>query len=353
MTDPVDSNSPASSSLSYRDAGVDIEAGNALVDRIKPLAAKTKRPGVMAGLGGFGSLFELPLDRYKNPVLVSGTDGVGTKLRLAIESGIHNTIGIDLVAMCANDIAVLGAEPLFFLDYYATGKLDVDIATDVVAGIAEGCLQSGAALVGGETAEMPSMYEEGDYDLAGFCVGIVEKDQVIDGSKVASGDAIIGIASSGPHSNGYSLIRKILERSGANFNDAFDGATLGEKLLAPTRIYVKSLLQLNEKVDIHALSHITGGGLLENIPRVLPDGVAAIINADSWQRPAVFDWLQQHGNVVDREMYRTFNNGIGMVVIVAADQAEETVNTLIGLGESAMQIGHIEASDASERVIIR
>lgn len=353
MTDPVDSNSPASSSLSYRDAGVDIEAGNALVDRIKPLAAKTKRPGVMAGLGGFGSLFELPLDRYKNPVLVSGTDGVGTKLRLAIESGIHNTIGIDLVAMCANDIAVLGAEPLFFLDYYATGKLDVDIATDVVAGIAEGCLQSGAALVGGETAEMPSMYEEGDYDLAGFCVGIVEKDQVIDGSKVASGDAIIGIASSGPHSNGYSLIRKILERSGANFNDAFDGATLGEKLLAPTRIYVKSLLQLNEKVDIHALSHITGGGLLENIPRVLPDGVAAIINADSWQRPAIFDWLQQHGNVVDREMYRTFNNGIGMVVIVAADQAEETVNTLIGLGESAMQIGHIETSDASERVIIR
>lgn len=352
MTDPVDSNSQTSS-LSYRDAGVDIEAGNALVDRIKPLAAKTKRPGVMAGLGGFGSLFELPLDRYKNPVLVSGTDGVGTKLRLAIESGIHNTIGIDLVAMCANDIAVLGAEPLFFLDYYATGKLDVDIATDVVAGIAEGCLQSGAALVGGETAEMPSMYEDGDYDLAGFCVGIVEKDQIIDGSKVATGDAIIGIASSGPHSNGYSLIRKILERSGADLNDAFDGATLGEKLLAPTRIYVKSLLQLAEKIDIHALSHITGGGLLENIPRVLPDGVVAVVNANSWQRPAVFDWLQQHGNVVDREMYRTFNNGIGMVVVVAADQADETVNTLIGLGETAMHIGHIEASDDSERVIIR
>lgn len=353
MTDPVDSNSHSASSLSYRDAGVDIEAGNALVDRIKPLAAKTKRPGVMAGLGGFGSLFELPLDRYKNPVLVSGTDGVGTKLRLAIESGIHNTIGIDLVAMCANDIAVLGAEPLFFLDYYATGKLDIDIATDVVAGIAEGCLQSGAALVGGETAEMPSMYEDGDYDLAGFCVGIVEKDQVIDGSKVAAGDAIIGIASSGPHSNGYSLIRKILERSGADLKDAFDGATLGEKLLAPTRIYVKSLLQLTEKIDIHALSHITGGGLLENIPRVLPEGVIAVVNADSWQRPAVFDWLQQHGNVVDREMYRTFNNGIGMVVVVAADQADETVNTLIGLGETAMHIGHIEASDDSERVIIR
>jgi phosphoribosylformylglycinamidine cyclo-ligase len=352
MTDPVDANNQTSS-LSYRDAGVDIEAGNALVDRIKPLAAKTKRPGVMSGLGGFGSLFELPLDRYKNPVLVSGTDGVGTKLRLAIDSGIHNTIGIDLVAMCANDIAVLGAEPLFFLDYYATGKLDVEVATDVVAGIAEGCLQSGAALVGGETAEMPSMYEDGDYDLAGFCVGIVEKDQVIDGSKVAAGDAIIGIASSGPHSNGYSLIRKILERSGADLNDAFDGATLGEKLLAPTRIYVKSLLQLTEKVDIHALSHITGGGLLENIPRVLPDGVVAVVNANSWQRPAVFDWLQQHGNVVDREMYRTFNNGIGMVVVVAADQADETVNTLIGLGETAMHIGHIEASDDSERVIIK
>ncbi|MDT8310812.1 MAG: phosphoribosylformylglycinamidine cyclo-ligase [Methylophaga sp.] len=353
MTDPVDSNSHSNASLSYRDAGVDIEAGNTLVERIKPLAAKTKRPGVMAGLGGFGSLFELPLDHYKNPVLVSGTDGVGTKLRLAIESGIHNTIGIDLVAMCANDIAVLGAEPLFFLDYYATGKLDVDIATDVVAGIAEGCLQSGAALVGGETAEMPSMYEDGDYDLAGFCVGIVEKDQIIDGSKVAAGDAIIGIASSGPHSNGYSLIRKILQRSGANLNDAFDGATLGEKLLEPTRIYVKSLLQLNEKVDIHALSHITGGGLLENIPRVLPDGIVAVVNADSWQRPAVFDWLQQHGNVVDREMYRTFNNGIGMIVVVAADQADETVNTLIGLGETAMHIGYIEASDADERVIIR
>ncbi|MCX4189301.1 phosphoribosylformylglycinamidine cyclo-ligase [Methylophaga sp. OBS3] len=353
MTNSVDSNNPSTTSLSYRDAGVDIEAGNALVDRIKPLAAKTKRPGVMAGLGGFGSLFELPLDRYKNPVLVSGTDGVGTKLRLAIESGIHNTIGIDLVAMCANDIAVLGAEPLFFLDYYATGKLNVDIATDVVAGIAEGCLQSGAALVGGETAEMPSMYEEGDYDLAGFCVGIVEKDGVIDGSKVAAGNAIIGIASSGPHSNGYSLIRKIIERSGANLNDAFDGATLGERLLAPTRIYVKQLLQLNEKVDIHALSHITGGGLIENIPRVLPEGVVAVINAASWQRPAVFDWLQTNGNVVDHEMYRTFNNGIGMVVVVDESQAQETVNTLIALGETAMQIGHIEASDASERVIIR
>lgn len=349
MSDSIHSDS----ALSYRDAGVDIEAGNQLVDRIKPLAAKTKRPGVMSGLGGFGSLFELPLDRYKNPVLVSGTDGVGTKLRLAIDAGIHSTIGIDLVAMCANDIAVLGAEPLFFLDYYATGKLDVDVAASVVSGIAEGCLQSGAALVGGETAEMPSMYDEGDYDLAGFCVGIVEKNQVIDGSKVAAGDVIIGLASSGPHSNGYSLIRKILERSDAQLSDAFDDATLGEKLLAPTRIYVKSLLQLHEKIDIHALSHITGGGLLENIPRVLPEGVIATLEANSWQRPAIFDWLQQQGNVVDREMYRTFNNGIGMVVIVAADQADETINTLTALGEMAMKIGEIETSDAEDRVIIR
>ena len=353
MTDPVVPTTQSNQALSYRDAGVDIEAGNALVERIKPLAAKTRRPGVMAGLGGFGSLFELPLDKYKNPVLVSGTDGVGTKLRLAIEAGIHDTIGIDLVAMCVNDIAVLGAEPLFFLDYYATGKLNIDVATDVVSGIAEGCLQSGAALVGGETAEMPSMYQEGDFDLAGFCVGIVEKDNIIDGSQVKAGDAIIGIASSGPHSNGYSLIRKIIEVSNADLTMSFDGATLGEKLLAPTRIYVKSLLQLHEKVNIHALSHITGGGLLENIPRVLPKNVTAVIDSKSWQRPAVFDWLQQQGNVVDREMYRTFNNGIGMVVCVAEDDADATVQILTALGESAMRIGHIEASDTEEQVIIK
>jgi phosphoribosylformylglycinamidine cyclo-ligase len=291
------------------------------------------------------------LDRYKNPVLVSGTDGVGTKLRLAIESGIHNTIGIDLVAMCANDIAVLGAEPLFFLDYYATGKLDVDVAESVVSGIAEGCLQAGAALVGGETAEMPSMYEEGDYDLAGFCVGVVEKDGVIDGSKVAAGDKLIGLAASGPHSNGYSLIRKILDRSGQSLNDAFDGATLGEKLLAPTRIYVKSLLQLNEKISIHALSHITGGGLLENIPRVLPDNVKAVIDAGSWQRPAVFDWLQEQGNVEDMEMYRTFNNGIGMVVVVAAEQAEQALFLLKEAGEEACLIGQIEAKAADDEIV--
>ncbi|MCB2426721.1 phosphoribosylformylglycinamidine cyclo-ligase [Methylophaga pinxianii] len=353
MTDPVVPPTQSNQALSYRDAGVDIEAGNALVERIKPLASKTRRPGVMAGLGGFGSLFELPLDKYKQPVLVSGTDGVGTKLRLAIEAGIHDTIGIDLVAMCVNDIAVLGAEPLFFLDYYATGKLNIDVATDVVSGIAEGCLQSGAALVGGETAEMPSMYQEGDFDLAGFCVGIVEKDNIIDGSQVKAGDAIIGIASSGPHSNGYSLIRKIIEVSKADLNMAFDGATLGEKLLAPTRIYVKSLLQLHEKFNIHALSHITGGGLLENIPRVLPANVTAVIDSQSWQRPAVFDWLQQQGNVVDREMYRTFNNGIGMVVCVDEQDADATVQILTALGETAMRIGHIEASQSDEQVIIK
>jgi phosphoribosylformylglycinamidine cyclo-ligase len=340
-------------SLSYRDAGVDIEAGNALVDRIKPLAKKTRRPGVMAGLGGFGSMFELPLDRYKHPVLVSGTDGVGTKLRLAIESGIHDTIGIDLVAMCVNDIIVLGAEPLFFLDYYATSKLDIDVATSVVSGIADGCILSGAALVGGETAEMPSMYEEGDYDLAGFCVGVVEKDNVIDGSQVQAGDVLIGLASSGPHSNGYSLIRKILERSGQALNSAFGDSTLGEHLLEPTRIYVKNLLQLHEKISIHALSHITGGGLLENIPRVLPDNVDAIIDAKSWTRPLIFDWLQEQGNVIDEEMYRTFNNGIGMVIVVAEQDAVETLSVLADLGEAAYQIGYIKDSEqATPSVII-
>ncbi|PCH65788.1 MAG: phosphoribosylformylglycinamidine cyclo-ligase [Gammaproteobacteria bacterium] len=352
MTKSVDNST--TSSLSYRDAGVDIEAGNALVDRIKPLAKKTRRPGVMAGLGGFGSMFELPVDRYKQPVLVSGTDGVGTKLRLAIESGIHNTIGIDLVAMCVNDIIVLGAEPLFFLDYYATSKLDIDVAESVISGIAEGCIQAGAALVGGETAEMPSMYQDGDYDLAGFCVGVVEKDNVIDGSQVKAGDVLLGLASSGPHSNGYSLIRKILERSQDELSTIFAGSTLGEHLLAPTRIYVKSLLQLHEKINIHALSHITGGGLLENIPRVLPDNVSAVIDATSWQRPAIFDWLQEQGNVIDEEMYRTFNNGIGMVICVAAEDAEQTLRLLTELGETAYQIGHIETSEqATPDVVIR
>lgn len=350
MTNTV---SPATPSLSYRDAGVDIAAGNALVDRIKPLAAKTNRLGVMAGIGGFGSMFELPPGSYQQPILVSSADGVGTKLRLAIESGIHHTIGIDLVAMCVNDIIVLGAQPLFFLDYYATSKLDIDVATSVIAGIADGCSLSGAALVGGETAEMPDMYKDGDYDLAGFCVGVVEKDNVIDGSQVQAGDVVIGLASSGPHSNGYSLIRKILQRSGQSLSSSFGDSTLGDQLLYPTRIYVKSLLQLHENINIHALSHITGGGLLENIPRILPDNVNAVITTNSWQRPAIFDWLQQQGNVVDQEMYRTFNNGIGMVVCVAATDADQTVKLLAELGESAYQIGHIEASDqATPEVII-
>lgn len=344
--------SDESTSLSYRDAGVDIEAGNILVNRIKPLAAKTRRVGVMSGLGGFGSMFELPLDRYKHPVLVSGTDGVGTKLRLAIESGIHHTIGIDLVAMCVNDIIVLGAEPLFFLDYYASGKLDIDVAATVVSGIADGCILSGAALVGGETAEMPSMYQDGDYDLAGFCVGVVEKENVIDASQVQAGDVLIGLASSGPHSNGYSLIRKIVEHSGYALSSDFGDSTLGKHLLSPTRIYVKSLLQLYENINIHALSHITGGGLLENIPRILPDNVDAVIDANSWQRPMVFDWLQQQGNVIDEEMYRTFNNGIGMVIVVAKQDAAETLSMLTDLAETAYQIGHIKASDQTTPSVI-
>tara|TARA_B110000196_G_C21140186_1_gene663363 strand:+ start:863 stop:1918 length:1056 start_codon:yes stop_codon:yes gene_type:complete len=345
MTQPLDSKL---SPLSYRDAGVDIEAGNTLVDRIKPHAARTRRPGVMTGLGGFGGLFELPIERYKKPILVSGTDGVGTKLRLAIESGIHNTIGIDLVAMCVNDIIVLGAEPLFFLDYYATSKLDIDVATSVVSGIADGCALSGAALVGGETAEMPSMYKDGDYDLAGFCVGVVEKDNVIDGSQVQTGDVLIGLASSGPHSNGYSLIRKVLERSQDTLSTPFSESTLGEQLLAPTKIYVKSLLELHKHINIHALSHITGGGLLENIPRVLPANVDAILDSSSWQRPAIFDWLQKEGNIIDEEMYRTFNNGIGMVVCVAKEDVMNTLQHLDNSGENATVIGHVANSDSVE-----
>ena len=345
MTQPLDSKL---SPLNYRDAGVDIEAGNALVERIKPHAARTRRPGVMTGLGGFGGLFEPPIDRYKKPILVSGTDGVGTKLRLAIESGIHNTIGIDLVAMCVNDIIVLGAEPLFFLDYYATSKLDIDVATSVVSGIADGCALSGAALVGGETAEMPSMYRDGDYDLAGFCVGVVEKDNVIDGSQVQTGDVLIGLASSGPHSNGYSLIRKILERSQDTLSTPFSESTLGEQLLAPTKIYVKSLLKLHKHINIHALSHITGGGLLENIPRVLPANVDAILDSSCWQRPAIFDWLQKEGNIIDEEMYRTFNNGIGMVVCVAKEDVMNALRHLANSGENATVIGHVANSDSVE-----
>ncbi len=343
-----------SPSLSYRDAGVDIDAGNALVERIKPHAAATHREGVMDQLGGFGALFQVP-GRYKEPVLVAGTDGVGTKLRLAIELGKHDTIGIDLVAMCVNDLIVQGAEPLFFLDYYATGKLDVDVASSVIKGISAGCIQSGAALVGGETAEMPGMYSKGDYDLAGFCVGVVEKSKIINGSQVGEGDVLIGLGSTGPHSNGYSLVRKIIEVAGADLHAAFDGSTLGACLLAPTRIYVKPLLDLIDKVNVHAMAHITGGGLLENLPRVMPDNTQANIDSSKWNRPAVFDWLQEQGNVTDHEMYRTFNCGIGMVLVVAAKDVAQTLDILQQHQLDAWQIGHIStlADAGQEQVIIR
>lgn len=338
-------------SLNYKSAGVDIEAGNDLVERIKPIAAKTRRPGVMAGLGGFGSLFELPLDRYKNPILVSGTDGVGTKLKLAIELGIHDTVGIDLVAMCVNDIVVLGAEPLFFLDYYATGKLEVDITASVIAGIGKGCELAAAALVGGETAEMPGMYTGGDFDLAGFCVGIVEKDNILDGTKVKAGDKLIGIASSGPHSNGYSLIRKIIETSSASLDDTLAGKPLGKALLEPTKIYVKSLLELLKTVPVHALAHITGGGLTENLPRVLPDGLDASINLNAWDFPETFQWLQKQGNVSQADMLTTFNCGIGMIVCVDAENEAETMNILSQKGETVFSIGEIIASTGKPKVV--
>ncbi len=328
--------------LTYKDAGVDIDRGNALVERIKPLARATRRPGVLGGIGGFGALFSLNGTGYRKPVLVSSTDGVGTKLRLAIETARHEAIGIDLVAMCANDVIVQGAEPLFFLDYFATGQLDVDTATTVIAGIANGCSQAGTALVGGETAEMPDMYSPGDYDLAGFCVGVVEADSVIDGSQVAAGDALIGLDSSGPHSNGYSLIRAILKRAGQDLNTELDGRTLADTLLAPTRIYVKPLLQIIRTQPVHALAHITGGGLLENLPRVMPSGTRAVIQRKSWPRPVIFDWLQEHGSVSDQEMLRTFNCGIGMVLIVGQQHADSTVAALHELGEQAQIIGVIE-----------
>ncbi|WP_028468796.1 phosphoribosylformylglycinamidine cyclo-ligase [Neptunomonas japonica] len=337
-------------SLSYKDAGVDIDAGNALVDRIKSIAKRTARPEVMGGLGGFGALCEIP-EGYKQPVLVSGTDGVGTKLRLAMELQKHDTIGIDLVAMCVNDLIVAGAEPLFFLDYYATGKLNIEMAADVVTGIGQGCELSGAALVGGETAEMPGMYEGDDYDLAGFCVGIVEKSEIIDGSKVSVGDTLIGLASSGPHSNGYSLIRKIIEVSDADLDQDIEGRTLKDALLEPTRIYVKSVLNLLKNGQVNALSHITGGGLLENIPRVLPDNAKAVINTNSWTIPGVFQWLQSAGNVDSREMYRTFNCGVGMVICVPADQAQASINLLKETGEDAWVIGHIDAANDSEEQV--
>lgn len=346
MTDSS-SNTP---SLSYKDAGVDIDAGNQLVERIKSVAKRTRRPEVMAGLGGFGAMFELPKG-YKEPVLVSGTDGVGTKLKLAMDLNKHDTIGIDLVAMCVNDLIVGGAEPLFFLDYYATGKLSVDVAAQVVDGIGTGCELSGCSLVGGETAEMPGMYEGEDYDLAGFCVGIVEKSQILDGSNVKVGDTILALASSGPHSNGYSLVRKIIEVSGADLGMPIGGTTLGEALLEPTRIYVKSLLELIKQTQVNALSHITGGGLLENIPRVLPDNAKAVIDCASWELPEVFKWLQKSGNVSSREMYRTFNCGTGMIVCVPADTADKALEILKSQGEEAFVIGHIAEASADEEQV--
>jgi phosphoribosylformylglycinamidine cyclo-ligase len=348
----VKNDPPSTTSLTYKDAGVDMDAGDRLVDNIAPFAAKTKRPGVLGGLGGFGALFEVPIHRYKHPVLVSGTDGVGTKLLLALAMKKHDTIGIDLVAMCVNDVLVQGAEPLFFLDYYATGKLDVDVATAVIKGIAHGCEQAGCALVGGETAEMPGMYAAHHYDLAGFSVGVVEKDKILDGSRVRAGDRIIGIASSGPHSNGYSLIRKILERSQADLRAPLGDTTLGEALLAPTRIYVKPVLQLLGQVDIHALCHITGGGLLENLPRVLPDGTSAHLHRNAWQRPPVFNWLQQHGNIDDVEMHRVFNAGIGMVVIVDAKDIDITMDALSAQGETCYVIGSVERIGTDGQVVV-
>ncbi|PNK59758.1 phosphoribosylformylglycinamidine cyclo-ligase [Psychrobacter sp. FDAARGOS_221] len=339
-------NSSQSTSLSYKDAGVDIDAGDALVQRIKSVAKATTRPEVVGGLGGFGALCRIPKG-YESPLLVSGTDGVGTKLKLALQLDRHDTIGIDLVAMCVNDLLVCGAEPLFFLDYYATGKLDVDTAASVVTGIGEGCKQSNCALIGGETAEMPGMYQDEDYDLAGFCVGVVEESEVITGDNVAAGDVLVGIKSSGAHSNGYSLIRKVIEVSGvdiANSDETLDGKPIADALMAPTKIYVKSIQALQKQlgnIKLHAMSHITGGGFTENLPRVLPDNLAAKIDTNSWQMPELFSWLQKHGNIEQSEMYRTFNCGVGFVVVLPAEVADQAVTILNDAGEDAFKLGEI------------
>src|ERR1700736_5030853 len=335
-------NPPVDRGITYRDAGVDIDAGDELVERIKPVVRRTQRPEVLAGIGGFGGLVEKPAG-YKQPVLVSGTDGVGTKLRLAIDTGRHDTIGIDLVAMCANDVVVQGAEPLFFLDYYATGKLRVAVAEAVVRGIVEGCVQAGAALVGGETAEMPGMYHGEDYDLAGFCVGVVEKDAIIDGTATRARDVVLGLPSSGPHSNGFSMIRKILQVTGADLNAPLDGVNLIDRLMAPTRIYVKPLLRLIADLPVHGLSHITGGGLVENIPRVLPEGLEVVLERKSWRREAVFEWLQRQGQVADAEMYRVFNCGIGMTIHLAPADADRAIGILRDAGQEALVIGEVRA----------
>lgn len=341
------------SSLSYKDAGVDINAGNALVSKIKDVVKRTHRPEVMGSIGGFGALCELPA-KYKRPVLVSGTDGVGTKLCLAMSLNQHDSIGIDLVAMCVNDLIVQGAEPLFFHDYYATGKLNVDVAAEVITGIAKGCQQAGCALIGGETAEMPGMYHGEDYDLAGFCVGVVEKENIIDGSKVTPNDAIIALASSGPHSNGYSLIRKIIDVSKADLTQQWEGKSLAEQLIEPTRIYVKPVLEMLEHCEVHAISHITGGGFWENIPRVLPKGAKAVIDGNSWEWPPIFKWLQEKGNVTEHEMYRTFNCGVGLIIVLPENIAQKAMDILNTLGETAWRLGHIEtALEGEEQVEIK
>jgi phosphoribosylformylglycinamidine cyclo-ligase len=332
-------------SLTYRDAGVDIEAGEALVERILPAVLRTRRPEVLAGVGGFGAMIELPQGRWKRPVLVAGTDGVGTKLRLAIETGLHDTVGQDLVAMCANDVVVQGAEPLFFLDYYATGRLSVPVAERVIAGIADGCVLAGCALVGGETAEMPGMYADGDYDLAGFCVGVVDHERIIDGSRVQAGDAVIGLASSGPHSNGYSLIRRLIAESGADAATTVAGVRLLERLMAPTRIYVRSILALAQAVDVHAAAHITGGGLTDNIPRVLPAGCGVRLARGALLADPVWQWIQSSGRIEDAEMHRTFNCGIGMVVLLPRASADAALGTLRAAGERADVIGEVVAGE--------
>ena len=334
-------------SISYKDAGVDIKAGDELISKIKPLAKKTNRKEVLGGLGGFGSLFEIP-KKYKNPILVSGTDGVGTKLKLAFDLNIHNTIGQDLVAMCVNDILVQGAEPLFFLDYFACGKLNVDKATEVIKGISDGCKLAGCSLVGGETAEMPGMYSKEEYDLAGFCVGAVERDKIIDGSGICEGNLIIGIASSGPHSNGYSLIRKIIEKELISLNDELNGETFANILMKPTRIYVKSILNLMEKVNIHGLVHITGGGITENVPRILKENHKAVLKQESWIRPPIFDWLKEKANIDDEELYKTFNCGIGMIVIIDPKDEQKTKEILSSNDEVIYVLGEISNRNLNE-----
>ncbi len=332
-------------SVTYRDAGVDMDAGEELVERIKPYVRRSLRPEVLAGIGGFGALVEIPLERYRKPVLVSGTDGVGTKLRLAIDTGRHDSVGVDLVAMCVNDVVVQGAEPLFFLDYFATGKLDVDVGERLIRGIVDGCVEAGCALVGGETAEMPGMYHGADYDLAGFCVGIVEKEAIIDGTATRAGDLVLGLPSSGPHSNGFSLIRKILERARPDPALDLGGRPLIERLMAPTRIYVKPLLQLIRAVPVRGLAHITGGGLVDNVPRVIPAGLEVILERSAWDRQPIFDWLQESGNVSDPEMYRVFNCGIGMTVQVAPEDAGRAIAELQSAGETARVIGRVQTGD--------